>query len=235
MVTSSRAAPRYSRCKSAPELRYYLGMSTGENALLPILWSFRRCPYAMRARLAIASAGIAHEHREILLRDKPAEMLSASPKGTVPIVQIGSRVIDESLDVMHWALGQNDPESWLDVPASAHALITEIDGPFKTALDRYKYASRRPEARPEEDRAAAAEILLKLDVMLDGQACLYGDKPRLADMAIATFVRQYAHVDLDWFEAQNWPNLIRWLADFKASERFQAIMAKHPLWSPTDA
>ena len=197
---------------------------------LPILWSFRRCPYAMRARLAIASAGLAHEHREILLRDKPAAFLDASAKGTVPVVVVGENVLDESLDVMLWALGQNDPESWLDVPDEAGDLIAEADGPFKAALDRYKYSRQVEEA--EQSRTEASVYLMKINELLAQQRCLFGAAPRLPDMAIAPFVRQFAHVNLDWFNAQNWPHLARWLNDFKVSPRFQAIMQKHPAWNP---
>lgn len=199
----------------------------------PILYSFRRCPYAMRARLAIASAGIDYEHREILLRDKPAAMLASSPKGTVPVLVLADRIIDESYDVMMWALSRNDPEHWLDVPSDAHGLIAQCDGPFKTSLDRYKYASRIEGAEPELDRADAAPFLMKLDEMLADQPFLYGRVPSIADMGIATFVRQFAHVDLGWFDAQPWPALSRWLADFKSSQRFLDIMVKHPVWQPS--
>jgi len=198
----------------------------------PILYSFRRCPYAMRARLAIASAGIAIEHREILLRDKPDMMLAASPKGTVPVVVAGDLVIDESIEVMHWALNQNDPENWLDIPDAAHDLIVHADGPFKTALDRYKYASRIEHSKPEQDRSDASQFLQRLNTMLDGSHYIYSAQPSLADMAIAPFVRQFAHVDLDWFNTQPWPELSRWLEDFKSSPRFLDIMVKHTLWSP---
>jgi len=201
----------------------------------PILYSFRRCPYAMRARLAIASSGVVVEHREILLRDKPQAFLQASPKGTVPVVVIGDRVIEESLDIMHWALHQNDPENWLDCPTDAHALIDRADGAFKTALDRYKYASRHPEINAHDERMRGGEFLHELDEMLATQPYLYGERPGLADMAIAPFVRQYAHVDLEWFSAQPWPDLGRWLNRFKASKRFQQIMVKQPLWMPLES
>lgn len=201
---------------------------------LPILWSFRRCPYAMRARLAIKSAGIPIEHREILLRDKPSAFLATSPKGTVPVVVTENSVIDESLAVMLWALTQNDPEHWLDVPTSAYDLIGECDGPFKSTLDRYKYASRHPDVTPETERLEARDFLMELDAMLGGQDFLYGPNATIADMAILTFIRQFAHVDLDWFQTQPWAQVTRWLADFKSSGRFQAIMGKHALW-PEDA
>ena len=202
------------------------------NEALPILWSFRRCPYAMRARLALASSGIRYEHREILLRDKPAAFLASSPKGTVPVVVDGDDVIEESLDIMQWALAQNDPENWLDVPQAAHDLIVTCDGPFKTSLDRYKYSSRIADAKAETDRDEAGKFLTLLDALLCDRRYLNGHQVRLPDMAIATFVRQFAHVDLDWFNAQPWPNLIRWLDDFKSSDRFLSIMQKHAIWKP---
>ncbi|MGJ8585868.1 MAG: glutathione S-transferase [Marinosulfonomonas sp.] len=199
----------------------------------PILYSFRRCPYAMRARLALHSSGVPIEHREILLRDKPAAFLAASPSATVPALLLPSgKSIDESLDIMLWALGQNDPEHWLDVPQSIYDLIARADGPFKTALDRYKYASRYPEIDATDNRTQGSQFLLELDTMLSTQENLHNDRVTIADMAIAPFVRQFAHVDLDWFLAQPWPNLSRWLANFKDSVRFLTIMEKHPVWVP---
>jgi len=135
------------------------------------------------------------------------------------------------LDVMLWALNQNDPEKWLDVPPDAYDLIAEAEGPFKTSLDRYKYASRIEDSDPDADRAEGSAFLMKLNAMLSGQACLNGADYRLTDMAILPFVRQFAHVDFDWFNAQAWPDLSRWLAKFKASDRFQNIMVKHLLWA----
>ena len=202
---------------------------------LPILYSFRRCPYAMRARLAIASAGITCELREIVLRDKAPEFLTASPKGTVPVVVTGGTVLEESLDVMHWALGKNDPEGWLNVPQEAHSLIAEADGPFKSALDRTKYATRYKDADPSVEREKASVFLRKLDMMLVEQLYLFGESPSIADMAIAPFVRQFANIDKDWFDAQPWPNLHAWLERFLTSDRFAAIMDKYPKWSDGDA
>lgn len=201
----------------------------------PILWTFRRCPYAMRARLAIASAGVEVELREILLRDKPALFLEASPKGTVPVVEAEDQVIEESLDVMLWALNQNDPEGWRDMPSNGFDLIAEADGPFKSALDRYKYASRHADVDVATEQHKAGLFLHRLDEMLEGRAFLLADSPRFADMAILPFVRQFAHVDLTWFEAQPWSNVTRWLANFKTSDRFAHIMAKHPPWIPGQA
>ncbi|MBT8455752.1 MAG: glutathione S-transferase [Rhodobacteraceae bacterium] len=197
----------------------------------PILWSFRRCPYAMRARLAIHVAGIAIDHREILLRDKPALFVETSPKATVPVMVDQGRVIEESLDVMLWALDQNDPEGWLEMPGFGFDLIAENDGPFKTALDRYKYHTRHADADIEAERQKAGLFLHKLNRMLEGRPYLFGDAPRLADMAILPFLRQFANTDRAWFDDQPWPDLRDWLDRFLASPRFAAIMAKHPLWS----
>ena len=158
--------------------------------LTSILYSFRRCPYAVRARLAIASSGMRVELREILLRDKAPEFLAVSPSGTVPCLQLNGRVIDESLDIMKWALSQNDPDDWLKVTdPTSDALIAEADGPFKAALDRTKYASRYPDAEASEHRATATQFLNKLDTQLSGQTYLFRDTPTLADMAILPFVR----------------------------------------------
>jgi glutathione S-transferase len=200
--------------------------------MMPILWTFRRCPYAMRARLAIFSAGFDVELREILLRDKPKAFLLASPKGTVPVVKTGTRVIEESFEVMLWALEQNDPEGLRDMPAHGFDLISHTDGPFKTALDRYKYASRHADVDVGLEQHKTGLFLHQLERMLEGRTYLFGNSPSLADMAILPFVRQFAHVDLEWFEAQPWANVTRWLADFKASDRFAAIMTKYPPWVP---
>ena len=204
-------------------------------AALPILYSFRRCPYAMRARLALASSGEQVELREVVLRDKPAEMLAASPKGTVPVLVLANGgVLEESRDIMDWALSENDPEGLTDWPAAEleamWALIETFDGPFKTALDRYKYATRYADRDEAAERATAAGHLAGLEAMLEGRPYLFGDRIRLADMALLPFVRQYAHVDMDWFRAQPWPNVIRWLDAFLASDRLQAVMAKYPQW-----
>lgn len=200
----------------------------------PILYSFRRCPYAMRARLAIQSAGIEVELREILLRDKPAQMLEASPKGTVPVLLTPTGVIDESRDIMSWALGQHDPEGLLEMPPEGQQWISEIEGPFKSALDRYKYSSRYEDAHAETERDIAAQILQKIEPMLRENAWIYGENPSFADFATITFIRQYAMVDRTWFDAQNWRGVQRWLDHFLASERFQNTMAKYVPWRPGD-
>lgn len=200
----------------------------------PILYSFRRCPYAMRARLAISSAGIEVELREILLRDKAQDFLDASPKATVPVL-VTDKVIDESLDIMHWALDRADPEGLkARMTEEGAALIEEADGPFKTALDQTKYAVRYPDLNPDESRAAAAGFIARLDGLLDGRDWLFGDRPTMADLAILPFVRQFAHTDLAWWDAQPFSNAQAWLARFKQSDRFARIMKKYPVWQADD-
>jgi len=196
---------------------------------LPILWSFRRCPYAMRARLAIKSSGQKVALREILLRDKPAAFLQTSAKGTVPVLDLHGSVIAESLDIMIWALTQSDPDGWLHMPDTGHALIAQADGPFKTALDHYKYHIRHPDGTRASAQADGAAFLTKLDQMLAGQDWLYGAQS-LADMAILPFVRQFANTDRMWFDAQNWPHLHPWLARFTDGPQFAAVMTKFPTW-----
>jgi len=212
--------------------RCWTGMTAMGDAL-PVLYSFRRCPYAMRARMALDVAGIALEHREILLKDKPAEMLAASPKGTVPVLVLpDGTVLEESLDVMAWALDQNDPEGWRvpEFEADTQALITANDGAFKHHLDRYKYATRYDGAVSEEHRAQACKHIDTLEAHLGQTPQLFGDKATLADIALFPFIRQFANTDRDWFNAQAWPGVQRWLAGHLASERFGRVMKKHALF-----
>ena len=200
---------------------------------MPVLWSFRRCPFAIRARLALASAGVAVEHREILLRDKPEAFLAASPAGTVPVLEGADRVLVHSRDIMLWALGQNDPERLLNQPSGATDLIDQADGSFKNALDRYKYHVRHSGVNPKAERAICMAWLGDLADIMDKNEWVFGTSPRLADLAILPFVRQFAHVDLLWFEATAPPAILAWLNRFKASERFAKVMVKHPLWQTT--
>ncbi|RIJ32612.1 glutathione S-transferase [Henriciella mobilis] len=205
----------------------------------PVLYSFRRCPYAMRARLAIASAGLECRLREVVLRDKPTAMLEASPKGTVPVLVLpDGTVIDESLDVMLHALRANDPENWLSPDMGTLedmlSLISDNDSGFKHHLDRYKYAARYEGADFEHHRAEGGEFLEALDARLSGKPQLFGAQVSLADMAIVPFVRQFANTDRGWFDAQPWPHLQRWLSTHLESQRFKAIMPKFPQWKPGD-
>ncbi|MGO2703208.1 glutathione S-transferase [Pseudomonas helleri] len=190
-----------------------------------VLYSFRRCPYAMRARMALRYSGVPLSIVEVSLKAKPAEMLELSPKGTVPVlVCADGRVIEQSLEIMLWALAQYDPDNWLG-PDSA-ALIEENDQVFKVNLDRYKYAIRYPEQPMEHYRAQGAAFLQRLEMMLEQTPYLAGDTLSLADIALAPFVRQFAHVDRDWFEQAPYPRLNAWLERFLASELFNAVMAK---------
>jgi len=199
------------------------------NAMTPILYSFRRCPYAMRARLAIRSAGIQTELREIVLRDKAPEFLDASPKATVPVLVTTGQTIEESYDIMLWALRQNDPDDWLQ--NADHDLIKEADGPFKDALDRTKYAVRFEDADPEVEREKANTFLRKITSQLNPY--LGGSKPNLTDMAILPFVRQFANIDRARFDADH-TGLKSWLDEFLTSDQFQAIMTKYPKWQSGD-
>lgn len=201
----------------------------------PVLYSFRRCPYAMRARLAVAAGGHRCELREVVLRDKPAELLAVSPKGTVPVlVETDGRVIEESLDIMRWALARSDPQQWLSPQAGTLlemlALIEICDGDFKHHLDRYKYAGRFEDANAAEHRDQAAAFLRELKTRLEASAWLYGDRPALADIAIAPFVRQFAIADPHWFAEQPWPCLRTWLDGLLRSRAFEQIMRKYPQW-----
>lgn len=205
------------------------------SAPLPILYSFRRCPYAMRARMGIMSSGLNVELREVLLKDKPSEMIEASPKATVPVlVDTDGTVVDESLDVMLWALGQSDPENWQS--EEAMELIAHNDGPFKAALDRYKYPNRYASEMIDryEQRAICASTFERYEKRLTRQKFLLGNKPTIADNAIFPFVRQCANVDREWFDAQPWPNLRKWLEHFLSSERFDYIMRKNVPWQRGD-
>ncbi|WIY24543.1 glutathione S-transferase [Parasedimentitalea psychrophila] len=194
----------------------------------PIFYSFRRCPYAMRARLALVSSGQQVALREVVLRDKPAAFLEASPSATVPCLVTVDGVIDESLDIMTWALHRSDPEGWLQMPDAGWDWIARADGPFKAALDHTKYASRYPDMDASEQRALAAEFLADLDQQIDPWIFA---QPSLADYAMLPFVRQFAFVDKAWFDAQPWPQLQAWLERFLASDRFAAIMNKYPQWA----
>jgi len=207
----------------------------------PVLYSFRRCPYAMRARLAMAVSGQACTLREVVLADKPAALLQASPKGTVPVLVLPSgEVLEQSQDIMLWALGRNDPQNWLpdtnrDMD-DTFALISQCDGPFKHALDRYKYPRRYalPDGLAHRDQGST--FLRTLEARLVAHAHLHrrasGTHFGLADAAIAPFVRQFAHTDGTWFASQTWPALLAWLAAFESAALFDCVMHKYPAWAP---
>jgi glutathione S-transferase len=195
----------------------------------PVLYSFRRCPYAMRARMALLVSGTIYTHREVLLRNKPAAMLAASAKGTVPVlVLMDGAVVDESIDIMHWALSQHDPEDWR--PRADAALVAKFDGAFKHHLDRYKYAARY-DADPLTHRAAGLELLAELDERLKEREYLDGDTRGFSDFALFPFVRQFAGVDEHWFAAQTPTRVRQWLAILVASELFERAMVTIAPWA----
>jgi glutathione S-transferase len=183
--------------------------------------------------MALAVSSVAYVIREVSLRAKPAAMVDASPKATVPVLELpDGRVIDESLDIMHWALEQNDPERWLAPGKIMMELIAVNDGPFKFHLDRMKYSNRYPGAEPREHRAAAFELLTPLEQRLRNHTYLFGTAPALADVAIFPFVRQFAHADGVAFAGESLPALQSWLARWEASALYLSVMKKHPLWQP---
>lgn len=184
----------------------------------------------MRARLAVAASGIQVTLREILLRDKPQAFIEASPKATVPVLIVDDTVIEESRDIMVWSLTKSDPLGWLDMAEEGHALIDTCDGPFKTALDHTKYAVRYPDLDIADERAKAMVFLSDLNHRLSATPYLMGPKPKLADMAILPFVRQFANTDRVWFDKQGLEPLAQWLDAFLASEQFAAVMQKYPAW-----
>ncbi|KAI2693571.1 glutathione S-transferase [Pseudomonas sp. TNT3] len=195
------------------------------------LYSFRRCPYAMRARMALRYSGVAVDIVEVSLRAKPAEMLALSSKGTVPVLNADGQVIDESLSIMRWALAQNDPQDWLLKDDSAgqaqiDTLIEENDQVFKVHLNRYKYAERYPEQPMEVYRAEGEVFLRKLDGLLAGRDYLLAGHPSLADVALMPFVRQFAHVDREWFGQTPYGRLQVWLQRFLESALFIGVMQK---------
>jgi len=202
----------------------------------------------MRARLALRVSGLALELREIILKNKPQAMLDISPKATVPVLQLTAEsasvaaVIDESFDIMQWALAQSDPEHWLAAwGKESQALVEENDRVFKTHLDHYKYADRFPEQRAEVYRQRGEVFLTKLEAHLlahsgaGRRGYLMGQSLSLADMAIFPFVRQFAHVDKTWFEQSPYPTLIDWLNELLKSDIFRSIMIKLKPWQPNDA
>lgn len=194
----------------------------------PILYTFRRCPYAIRARLALAVSGIDVEKIEVDLKHKPAAMLAMSPKATVPVLQLpDGKVVEESLDIMRWALSLNDPEKWLSNKDEATQRLLEInDGVFKQSLDRYKYADRYPDHSADYYRQQAEIFITQLNRRLSMHDFLLDNQPRLVDMAILPFVRQFAHVDKSWFYASPYQAVIRWLDGLLAKDLVQLVMKK---------
>lgn len=205
----------------------------------PILYSFRRCPYAMRARLAIACSNRPVELREIILKNKPEHMLSISPKGTVPVlITVDNTVIDESLDIMYWALQQNDPQGWLNVTTEQQQITSDLiqhnDSIFKQWLDKYKYADRFPEKTEFYYRQQGEQTLAILEQKLMKHQYLVNESLSLADIALLPFIRQFAFVNKAWFDTAPYPNIQRWLENFIHSDLFNNIMPKLAAWHEDD-
>jgi len=197
----------------------------------PLLFSFRRCPFAIRARMAIRISGVDVDTHEVHLRNKPQALFDCSPKGTVPVIQFpDGRVLEESLDIMHWALAINDPEQWLDdedrMSAEASALVQENDESFKPALDLYKYSVRFPEHPESYYREQTESFLAKLESRLQDQPYLMGAHRTLPDMAIFPFIRQFYNVNQDWLRASKYQRVMQWLDGHMNSEIFNVVMQK---------
>lgn len=216
------------------------------SAVLPRLYSFRRCPYAMRARLGLVFAELKVELREIVLRNKPEQMLAISPKGTVPVLELLAKdssstvvheniVIEESREILEWALEQNDPQGLLTVePDKANVLIDQNDNEFKQWLDRYKYADRYPEMTELQYRQKGEEFLQVLEDLLAKNTYLLGNNISIADIGIMPFVRQFAHVNRDVFYSLPYPHLQQWLKDWLEHPIFKQVMIKYPPWQEGD-
>jgi len=203
-------------------------------AQYPLLYSFRRCPYAIRARLALANSGIRVELREVKLSDKPAELLALSSKATVPVLRLNDgRILDESLDIIEWALSIADPDGWL--VEDKEALIKENDEVFKPLLDQYKYADRHPQLTQQEHRTAALPFLTLLDSKLQHSEYLTGSQLSRVDISIMPFIRQFAGVEPDWFAQSEFIALHRWLQSLIASALFKNVMSKYSFWEAGDA
>ena len=200
---------------------------------MPILYSFRRCPYAIRARLALLVAQQTVVLREIVLRDKPKEFLNTSPSETVPCLVLKDEVIDESLDIMIWALKIKDPKNWLKMPDNGYEIIKMIDNEFKDLLDKTKYSTRYANEDVTENRKCAVDILIKLEESMRGKY-LFSDEPSLCDVAIFPFVRQFAFIDKSFFDNLGWKKLGIWLDSFIDSKLFIECQHKFKQWHPAD-
>ncbi len=197
----------------------------------PILYSFRRCPFAMRVRLVLHACEITCELREVILKDKPQEMVAISAKATVPVLQLpDAKIIDESYDIILWAIKQNDPNNWTSHLDELAHLVKINDDEFKIHLDKYKYSSRHPELPKEEHRENANFFLKYLDELLDKKAFLSADHQTVTDLSIFPFIRQFAFVDKNYFDQLDFPRLQRWLDWHLNSTLFDKVMQKYVRW-----
>ena len=204
---------------------------------LPILYSFRRCPYAMRARMAIHISGQKCELREVLLRDKPPSMIEYSAKGTVPVLILqDGKVIDESLDVIDWALNLNDPDDWQRSKDTKKTkeLIKINDVEFKYHLDRYKYSKRYDNEDPEFHRKKCLKFIESVNNELNNSKYIFDDNISYADIVLLPFIRQFRIADIEWFDSLPYDNLKKWLSSFLDSSLLHSIMKKYDLWKEGD-
>ena len=219
---------------SSSEISEPTGLTSSTS--LPVLYTFRRCPYAMRARLALAVSEQNVEVREVVLRDKPEAMLEALPKGTVPVLVTDELILEQSLDIILWSLKQHDPDGWLrfsqEELVTMAELIEECDEEFKDNLDLYKYCDRYPEYSQQHYQIQCLPFLDNLNGRLKSGQYLFADRLSYADIAIFPFIRQFANVDAAWFEDQPYAELQRWLNQLLNSELFKSVMTKYPQWKP---
>lgn len=210
------------------------------NQKIPILFSFRRCPYAMRARIAIKLCSLECEIREINLKLKNKEFLELSPKGTVPVLVLpDNKIIEESMDIIHWAISNNDPYNLklknLEIYNKDMDLISIFDNEFKYHLDRYKYNSRYKGINKEEHKYKARDLLVNLNNSLKEKQWLNGENISISDISILPFIRQYRIADIKWFDEKlELPNINRWLDKFLNSKIFNNVMKKYKIWETTD-
>ena len=212
---------------------------------IPILYSFRRCPYAMRARLALKYAGINVELREVDLNNPPEALVKISENATVPVIHLpDSSVIDESWEIVQWAVRQNDPDLWLGEDdqylIESDMLVETNDYSFKQDLDHYKYADRYPEQPMEHYRQQGEEFLQELEDRLNETRFLLSETISIADIGIFPFVRQFAMVDQQWFDQAPYPKLQNWLSCFIDSDGnearlFSSVMNKYDIWEEGDS
>lgn len=205
--------------------------------MLPILYSFRRCPFAIRARMTLRYAAIKYELREVFLKDKPAALLGVSAKATVPTMVLpGGNVLDESIDIMRWALQRSDPDGWLpdDTDEKAKVLLVENDTVFKQHLDHYKYADRYPDHPADFYREKACQFLSRLEQRLQSTKHLSDNRITMVDLAVFPFIRQFAFVDRPWFDQAPYPALQAWLQEFLDADLFKSIMTKNSAWREGD-
>lgn len=205
--------------------------------MIKALYSYRRCPYAIRARMALRYSQISVEIREISLRLKPPSLLTISPKGTVPVLLYDDLVIEQSLEIMKWAIAINDPDAWYSKESESEIdnLININDGPFKKLLDSFKYQERsldRNDLKKTEAVTEAVELLIQpLNLRLANSKFLLGDRITLADVAIFPFIRQFSMVDETWFINSEFHDLNKWLKYHLESPMFKDVMQKYPTWS----